>query len=219
MIVGLVGAAGSGKSSVANHLVEVHGFVEMSFAAPLKDLAARLFGWDRSRVDELVYKEALSDHKPRSWPVDRVARIPEVAELAERSGLSLTRCAFHAQRVLRDLCGPVRTRREILQALGTEGFRSVYPDFWVWKADQALIDERALDVVFPGVRFENEVDLLARRGAKLWRVRKIGGPGTAAATHSSEGLQDRVEPDVDLVAEHGDLPGLYDQVDLALEVE
>ena len=38
-VVGLAGRKGSGKSTVAQHLVDAHGFVELSFAAPLKEAA------------------------------------------------------------------------------------------------------------------------------------------------------------------------------------
>jgi hypothetical protein len=40
-IIGLLGPAGSGKSSVAGHLAERYGAKRYSFAAPLKELAMR----------------------------------------------------------------------------------------------------------------------------------------------------------------------------------
>ena len=46
MIIGLVGLIGSGKGTVANMFVE-RGCIEDSFAAPLKDLSASIFGWPR----------------------------------------------------------------------------------------------------------------------------------------------------------------------------
>lgn len=41
-VVGLTGWAGSGKSTVANYLVEEHGFTRLSFAAPLKKMLRTL---------------------------------------------------------------------------------------------------------------------------------------------------------------------------------
>ena len=50
MIIGLVGLIGSGKGTVANMFVE-RGCVEDSFAAPLKDLSASIFGWPRELME------------------------------------------------------------------------------------------------------------------------------------------------------------------------
>ncbi len=46
MIIGITGFIGSGKDTVAKMLVE-KGAVQDSFAAPLKDLCASVFGWPR----------------------------------------------------------------------------------------------------------------------------------------------------------------------------
>jgi hypothetical protein len=43
-IIGLTGPAGSGKSTVARILCERHGFIELSFAAPIRDFVQRLTG-------------------------------------------------------------------------------------------------------------------------------------------------------------------------------
>jgi len=43
MILGLVGKAQSGKDTVADYLVEKHGFVRLAFADVLKDSCAQLF--------------------------------------------------------------------------------------------------------------------------------------------------------------------------------
>lgn len=50
MIIGIVGYIGSGKDTVAKHIVQ-HGGVHDSFAAPLKDLASAVFGWDRDLLE------------------------------------------------------------------------------------------------------------------------------------------------------------------------
>jgi hypothetical protein len=51
MLLGLVGFIGSGKGTVAELLTTQHGFVQDSFAAPLKDAAANIFGWDRTLLE------------------------------------------------------------------------------------------------------------------------------------------------------------------------
>ena len=51
MIVGLCGFIGAGKTSVAEYLVNKHGFQRMSFAAKVKDVASILFDWPRDRLE------------------------------------------------------------------------------------------------------------------------------------------------------------------------
>ena len=45
MIIGLVGFIGSGKGTIADNLVQRHGFVKESFANSVKDSVAAVFGW------------------------------------------------------------------------------------------------------------------------------------------------------------------------------
>lgn len=50
-IIGLVGFAGSGKNTAGNYLISQHGFRQLSFAGPLKDIASLMFGWPRAMVE------------------------------------------------------------------------------------------------------------------------------------------------------------------------
>lgn len=61
VVIGLTGCAGHGKDTVADYLVENHGFVKISYAGPLKDAVATLFGFDRQRLEsDRAYKESPS---------------------------------------------------------------------------------------------------------------------------------------------------------------
>lgn len=51
MILGLCGLIGCGKGTVGEILVNDYGFRADSFAAPLKDAAAAIFGWERSLLE------------------------------------------------------------------------------------------------------------------------------------------------------------------------
>ena len=54
MIIGLCGFAGSGKGTLADILVENHGFSKISFATKLKDTASVMFGWDRDLLEGIT---------------------------------------------------------------------------------------------------------------------------------------------------------------------
>jgi hypothetical protein len=47
MIIGVCGFIGSGKDTIADYLVNIHGFRRESFANTLKDAVAAVFSWDR----------------------------------------------------------------------------------------------------------------------------------------------------------------------------
>lgn len=51
MLIGITGAAGCGKSTVAEHLASKYGFLIESFAKPLKDCCAAIFGWRRDLLE------------------------------------------------------------------------------------------------------------------------------------------------------------------------
>jgi hypothetical protein len=51
MIIGVCGFIGSGKDTIADYLVNIHGFRRESFANSLKDSVAAVFGWDRVMLE------------------------------------------------------------------------------------------------------------------------------------------------------------------------
>lgn len=51
MIIGICGLIGSGKGTVADILIESHGFQKLSFADALKDGVAAMFGWPRHLLE------------------------------------------------------------------------------------------------------------------------------------------------------------------------
>jgi hypothetical protein len=51
MLLGICGLIGSGKDTVAEHLVKHHGFKRDSFAKSLKDAVSSMFNWDRKMLE------------------------------------------------------------------------------------------------------------------------------------------------------------------------
>lgn len=50
-IIAICGFIGSGKDTIADYLVNIHGFRRESFANSLKDSVAAVFGWDREMLE------------------------------------------------------------------------------------------------------------------------------------------------------------------------
>ena len=51
LLIGLAGFKRSGKSTVANWLVDADGFLAESFAGPIRHVVAELLGWDAERLE------------------------------------------------------------------------------------------------------------------------------------------------------------------------
>ena len=54
MIIGITGAIGSGKDTIADYLIRHHGFLRLSFAGKVKDVAHVVLGWDRELLEGLT---------------------------------------------------------------------------------------------------------------------------------------------------------------------
>lgn len=178
MLIGLHGKAQSGKSTVAEHLF-THGFDEMTFAYPLKELVVDLFdlSWDQVLDEELKEKIDL------------------------RYGMS---------------------PRRMLQHLGTDVFREIYPNIWVdhliRRIKRLKKDKPELRIVASDVRFKNEKEAIEKEGGYVWKIVRRGNTGSSSGIegHASECDLDSV-PDSDfsavLVAESGDIEGLLGKAD------
>lgn len=109
--------------------------------------------------------------------------------------------------------GRPRTPREILQIIGTDGFRAVQPDFWTNRAIRTIttILRAGYDgVVVPDVRFPNEARALRENfQAEIWLLEREGRtPQTSASAHPSEEGWKSIVPDLSLHAADGDLVAL-----------
>ena len=66
MIIALVGFAGSGKDTAGDMLV-YQGFVRESFAKPVKDAVAAIFGWDRGLLEGSTSESRAWREQPDSY--------------------------------------------------------------------------------------------------------------------------------------------------------
>ena len=67
MLIGVVGLIGSGKGTVADRLVQKHGFRKDSFAKSLKDAVSSMFNWDREMLEGKTDESRAWREKPDAF--------------------------------------------------------------------------------------------------------------------------------------------------------
>jgi len=72
MIIGICGLIGSGKGTVADMLVDQHGFEKLSFADSLKDAVAAVFGWPRHLLEGDTDESRSWREQKDHWWADRL---------------------------------------------------------------------------------------------------------------------------------------------------
>lgn len=233
-IIGISGLAGSGKDTIADHLVRNHGFVKIALADPLKRICREVFDFSEEQL--------WGPSEERNKPDKRYLR-PGFKEFP-----------FMAPQDVADVRGEDThlTPRHALQQLGTEWGRACYPNIWVeyairvakqllkkdYVANQAVNTYHAQTglrfshtpyvpgltllpngVVIPDVRFKSEVDALTKAGGKIWRVhRKTAGLAGAAGQHQSEQELDTIPAEQFSIQVYNDgtLDELYSMIDKSI---
>lgn len=175
MLIGVTGYAQHGKDSIARFLVEEYGFTQMSFAAPLKQLALL--------VNPYVGYESFDSDRS----LERAIRLAEVVEVLGWD----------------DAKTELKEVRRVLQQLGTRAREVLGPDVWVsafrktaldeglarWTADDEYDSYRldfVKDVVVSDVRFLNEALMIRGQAGLLWRVDRTGFDNGLGTDHPSE---------------------------------
>lgn len=156
---GLIGKAGSGKDSLAKHLVTAHGYTRVAFADPLRDMALKLDPY----VDAYV-----------SWHDDGVEH-ERLSEVVREYGWD------EAKRLYPEV-------RRTLQSIG-QAQREMDPDYWLNIARRKIESAQVwrMPVVVTDVRYRNEATTLRALGFTLVRIeRPDAGLTGDAAKHASE---------------------------------
>ena len=95
MIIGLVGFIGSGKDTAADFLVNQHGWRRDSFAAPLKDAVATVFGWDRDLLEGRTTESRAWRECVDSWWSDRLGMEITPRRVLQLWGTEVVRRGYH----------------------------------------------------------------------------------------------------------------------------
>lgn len=96
MIVGTVGNIGSGKDTVAEMLIQEHGFHRVSFAGTLKDACASIFSWDREYLEGKNPESRTWREQVDEWWAEKLG-IPHLTPrwVLQNIGTDVMRTHFH----------------------------------------------------------------------------------------------------------------------------
>jgi len=113
MIIGVCGFISAGKDTVADYLVNFHGFKRDSFATTLKDAVADIFGWDRELLEGRTTESREWREEQDAWWSERLG----IAELTPRWvlqhwGTEVFRQGFHDDIWIASLENKLRNSRD-----------------------------------------------------------------------------------------------------------
>lgn len=193
ILIALTGAARAGKDSVADRLVERHGFTKISFAAPLKQALRAtdpILGFHPYRKGELVrLSEALANESE-----DVIKQtFPEYRRLLEKLGTEGIRAlddSFWVKAAMRKCHGAL------------DDARFVFPDARFQNEVEA-VKNWALDM--DGVQMDDEL-------AEAWHIVRPSLVGPVGELHASAALHGNLGEDREVVND-GTLDDLHMLVD------
>ena len=179
MIVGLTGAAGSGKDTVADILVQYRGFQRLAFADALYDEVRTAFdvpiGLLRNRETKETPTAMLT-----LWRCSDKDFCKTVEDILAARG---------ATQIDREWLSP----RQILQWWGTEYRRAQRQDYWTSRIAAMIGEQPDRRFVITDVRFQDEADVVRDAGGIIALVVR---PGIApVSTHATESFWRNCDPD------------------------
>lgn len=95
-IIGICGLIGSGKDTIADYLVNFHGFRRDSYAGTLKDAVAAVFGWDRDLLEGRTKQARAWREQVDPWWAERLS-MPDLTPrlILQLWGTEVCRHGFH----------------------------------------------------------------------------------------------------------------------------
>jgi len=183
MLVAFGYKAGVGKDTAANYLVSKYGWKQLSFASTLKEGCKELFGL----TDYDVYHE-LGKHTVLSSPIEYTTNTHSkeldwmLSEIPTITPIDLPSSIFGTI---------LTTPRDLLQFIGTEIIRAVYPSFHI---DTCLAKVKENNnYVISDLRFPNEAKVVAEEGGYCVRIESTTSAPSKNQKHSSETAMDEFD--------------------------
>ncbi len=112
MIIGICGFIGSGKDTIADYLVNFHGFRRESFANTLKDAVAAVFGWDRTMLEGRTKEAREWREQVDFWWSNRLGRQITPRWVLQYWGTEVCRKGFHDDIWIASLENKLRNSRD-----------------------------------------------------------------------------------------------------------
>ena len=94
-IIGIVGFIGSGKDTVADYLVNFHGYKRESFANSLKDAVSQVFGWPRELLEGRTNESREWRETRDEWWSNRLKQDITPRYVLQYWGTEVVRKGFH----------------------------------------------------------------------------------------------------------------------------
>ena len=146
MLIGIVGFAGCGKGTVGETLARNHGYVSDSFAAPLKDAVALIFGWDRKMLEGDTRESRFWRERPdKFWSKEF-----DDPDFSPRKAMQIF--------------GTEACRNNIGNTI------------WIASLVKRWQEAGQLDTVVTDCRFPNEIDAVHALGGKIVRIKRGPDP-------------------------------------------
>lgn len=113
MIIGVCGFIGSGKDTIADYLVNNHGFRRESFANTLKDAVSAVFGWDRTMLEGRTKEARAWREQVDPWWAERL-NMPDLTPrlMLQLWGTEVCRKGFHDDIWIASLENKLRTSKD-----------------------------------------------------------------------------------------------------------
>lgn len=196
MLIGLSGPAGVGKDTVADYLVETHGFTKFSFSDALYREVSEAFGVP---IEDLQRRE--TKERQHGALTAQGCKNPEFAALMREAP---------DERVSNYVWPRQFSPRWVLQRWGTDYRRAQDPEYWIKKTAlwvQAWLDvtkddgEQHAGLVNTSVRFPNERAFVEKLNGVIWHLRRKDTGASQQDYVSEKGLD--ILPDDRVIHNNG----------------
>jgi hypothetical protein len=193
-LIGIGGKREAGKDTVADHLVDKHGWVKLGMSDPLDVALLRQDPYIRIEPGDPLNK-------------NKSAKFLHYSEIRDK-------ISYVDAKTIKDV-------RRNLMNLGTEVGRELLgEDTWVNVADQMIYDLLAegKNVILTGVRFPNEIALVGKySNGETWYVTRPTTKDDGLSDHASETSVSEEDFSV-VINNDSDLDSLYETVDALIHV-